>query len=553
MDDIQFALGAHPEIGRLYRDGKSSSGDAPGQALTALRGLASSFCNILDRDLDQQEPLAGKIRSIAGMLKRPTLRHLNLLKDHGNKAAHPESFAHEQLDLQCMATEALASARELIGELYRLRGETPPEYEVGETADSSLREVCYRAMFEGDVEAMHQVGSILKEKADSVPKSGLFIGADGYADAARANIDQAMFWFKQGAAKAHPDCQYQYGLYTAQLRGATEEDTSSGEHMIISAAEAGHTEAQVYVAEGHLNGSGIFIEDVVAAREMYERAAAQDHPVALSQLGAIYEKGLGCEPNPTAAAHCTLRAAEAGYPQAQFNAFVLFSHGTGVQQDFCKAHEWLGKAVEQGYPAAVYNMACLVQQGLIEGMGISDAIGYYQQSQRSRVYRARACMAVAEMSLAHNSTRDGWLLAAVNLQECFHCISQDGDEHELLAPCLSASKKAISALRAHISAHGPSAAAAGNDILACFMFDHSGKPYADKKARLRAYSDLLNMKASKDAIAVAIAREAGIAHRSSTAAKVHRTPAVAGPLPGRNEPCSCGSGQKYKKCCGLHT
>lgn len=552
MDDIQFALGAHPEIGRLYRDGKSSSGDAPGQALTALRGLASSFCNILDRDLDQQEPLAGKIRSVAGMLKRPILRHLNLLKDHGNKAAHPESFEHEQLNLQCMATEALAAARELIGELYRLRGETPPEYEVGEIADSGLREVCYRAMFEGDVDAMHQVGSMLKEKADSIPKTGLPVGADGYPDAARADIDQAMFWLKQGAAKDHPDCLYQYGRYTAKRRGVTEEEASSGEHMIISAAEAGHSDAQVYVAEGHLNGSGIFVEDIVAAREMYEKAAAQDHPVALSQLGAIYEQGLGCEPDPIAAARYTLRAAEAGYPQGQFNAFVLLHYGTGVKQDINKANEWLDKAVAQGYPAAVYNMGCLVQQGFIEGKRITDAIAYYEQSQCSWVYRARACLAIAEINLAHVGTPEGLLLAVMNLQECYQCISRDGDEHDLLHTCLSASKKAVAALRAHISSYGPSAAAAGNDILACFMFDHSGKPYADKMARLRVYGDLLHMKASKDAIATAIAREAGIEHRSAPSTNVRRLPAVAGQLPGRNEPCTCGSGRKFKKCCGLN-
>lgn len=27
-------------------------------------------------------------------------------------------------------------------------------------------------------------------------------------------------------------------------------------------------------------------------------------------------------------------------------------------------------------------------------------------------------------------------------------------------------------------------------------------------------------------------------------------PAVAAGTPGRNEPCSCGSGKKFKKCCG---
>lgn len=33
-------------------------------------------------------------------------------------------------------------------------------------------------------------------------------------------------------------------------------------------------------------------------------------------------------------------------------------------------------------------------------------------------------------------------------------------------------------------------------------------------------------------------------------ALVDRTPARRAPLPGRNDPCLCGSGRKYKKCCG---
>ncbi|MCA9791670.1 MAG: SEC-C domain-containing protein, partial [Candidatus Eremiobacteraeota bacterium] len=28
------------------------------------------------------------------------------------------------------------------------------------------------------------------------------------------------------------------------------------------------------------------------------------------------------------------------------------------------------------------------------------------------------------------------------------------------------------------------------------------------------------------------------------------TPVQAGPKVGRNDPCPCGSGKKYKKCCG---
>nr|WP_249777907.1 UPF0149 family protein [Pontibrevibacter nitratireducens] len=35
-------------------------------------------------------------------------------------------------------------------------------------------------------------------------------------------------------------------------------------------------------------------------------------------------------------------------------------------------------------------------------------------------------------------------------------------------------------------------------------------------------------------------------------ANLSDVPFKAGPRPGRNDPCSCGSGRKYKKCCGRH-
>jgi len=32
--------------------------------------------------------------------------------------------------------------------------------------------------------------------------------------------------------------------------------------------------------------------------------------------------------------------------------------------------------------------------------------------------------------------------------------------------------------------------------------------------------------------------------------KIMHTPVVKAPSPGRNDLCACGSGRKYKKCCG---
>ena len=49
-----------------------------------------------------------------------------------------------------------------------------------------------------------------------------------------------------------------------------------------------------------------------------------------------------------------------------------------------------------------------------------------------------------------------------------------------------------------------------------------------------------------------LAREAGRVSVDALAEKLEVTPQTIrkdGPAPGRNDPCPCGSGQKYKKCC----
>lgn len=77
-------------------------------------------------------------------------------------------------------------------------------------------------------------------------------------------------------------------------------------------------------------------------------------------------------------------------------------------------------------------------------------------------------------------------------------------------------------------------------------------PHSDeddlKEARQRQRTDMSRMKTGRDDIGT---RET--ARQTSTGAqeeKMPQNPVIAGPKVGRNDPCPCGSGQKYKKCHG---
>src|SRR5262249_22468246 len=60
-------------------------------------------------------------------------------------------------------------------------------------------------------------------------------------------------------------------------------------------------------------------------------------PEAQTNVGEIYERGMGVEPNYEAAAQWYQKAADKGYSRAIFNLGTLYEQGRGVPQDSLKA------------------------------------------------------------------------------------------------------------------------------------------------------------------------------------------------------------------------
>lgn len=549
MNDVEFAFSVSERIGRLYRDGKRFGTETPILTLSSLRGLASAFCDLLDRDLEGQSTDM-KIRSLhaRGLLTPVARSHLRTLQHNGNRACHPESYDFETHDFPTMAQETLVAARGLIEQFFHLSHQDVPRYEVAVLESGGLRDMCYSAMIEADPEAMHLAGVYFKEKADQLAGNEWFQKEDGYGMASRAHIEQAMFWFKQGANERHPDCMYQYGLYLANHRGDNQERRAEGERLIAHATVMDHADAQVYVARGHFNGSGIFDQDHAYARELYELAAQHDHPEALSQLGIIHAKGIGCDIDATAAAQYIQRAAEAGYPAAQYNLFVLYQTGAGVERNTETAIKWLTDAANQAYPDALFQLGLMTQQGHIQGQGIPQALALYQRCLAFPDFRSRSAMVAAELTLATDNSVTGWVNAAQYLLTVYQAIGREDDCHNLKAACLAHSAEVLRKLRGHISLYGSDSRLLLSDVLVCLQFDRNGVPNARD---LSEVGYLLERAAFQDPAAIdALFTQAGIARPTSVVPRPQQ-PAVLGETrPGRNDPCHCGSGLKHKKCCG---
>jgi uncharacterized caspase-like protein len=77
--------------------------------------------------------------------------------------------------------------------------------------------------------------------------------------------------------------------------------------------------------------------DYKAALRIWMATAQAGDPDAQTNVGEIFERGLGGEPNPEAAAVWYQKAADQGYSRALFDLGTLYEQGQGVEKDRLKA------------------------------------------------------------------------------------------------------------------------------------------------------------------------------------------------------------------------
>ncbi len=84
--------------------------------------------------------------------------------------------------------------------------------------------------------------------------------------------------------------------------------------------------------------------DYKSALKVWMPAAERGDPEAQTNVGEIFEKGLGDKPNYEAAAHWYGQAAEQGHSRAEFNLGTLYEQGLGVEQNELTALNWYRRA-----------------------------------------------------------------------------------------------------------------------------------------------------------------------------------------------------------------
>lgn len=136
-----------------------------------------------------------------------------------------------------------------------------------------------------------------------------------------------------------------------------------------SAAESGDAPGQFQLGRAYSHGSPVLPRDDAVAARFVEKAAAQGHPEAQSNLGYLYSVGMGVEKSSEQAISWWTRAAEAGYVQAQFNLALAYVQGQLAAKDEAKALAWARKAAAQRNTRAIalYDELCRRNAALCKG------------------------------------------------------------------------------------------------------------------------------------------------------------------------------------------
>jgi hypothetical protein len=77
--------------------------------------------------------------------------------------------------------------------------------------------------------------------------------------------------------------------------------------------------------------------DIKQALRIWMETAQGGDPEAMTNVGEIYERGMGVPPDYAAAAQWYQKAADKGYSRALFNLGTMYEQGLGVEQDQLKA------------------------------------------------------------------------------------------------------------------------------------------------------------------------------------------------------------------------
>ncbi|MDC0669225.1 SEC-C metal-binding domain-containing protein [Nannocystis radixulma] len=587
------------EFARLYASARRMVWVAPAQTLIELRACGVV---LVHRLLDGCSYDRGA--SFGDLLARPELRrlpvdrqvHLDWLRKKGNIAAHPERNTPTAA-LDRLAQEGLRYVHGLAVwfcvERLGLPGEDLPSFELPE--QDTLDRVCGDAVLRNDLEALYLLGMHFKDQAvaERMRIQERLVQERVVMNTAAPLDNEAAHWFTRATRRQHVGAAYELGLATLHGRGCAQ-NIDEGLGLLEFAAEWDLADAQhqlaVYYLEGHVEGLRDVPCDHEAARRLLERAAAREHLGAFNCLMKIYSEGLGVPRDMSRALELARRSADAGYPLAQLNLanlylaegiperrpdevlellsaaaeagiphalttlFKVHRHGMRGASDSARAFAYLERAVSLSDPEAMIHMAAAYRSGDHVARNLHRAVDLLLRARRvSRLHEDLRRFAADELERTVAALRADItprLIASVTTGLAPSLVDRQLNDFCVLCQALSPPPDGAShpwEVQGELAEHGFAGIKLLNEVVVALRTAPDRLAPAVRDELLRILPDLdltlFRRPPARPLRAVAPSRDPEPAP----------TPVRASPKVGRNALCPCGSGSKYKRCCGAPT
>jgi len=120
--------------------------------------------------------------------------------------------------------------------------------------------------------------------------------------------------------------------------------------------------------------------DYAAALEAWQGKAAQGDPEAMTNVGTLYNLGLGVKRDYDKAAEWYEKAAQLGFVLAQFNLGNLYYSGQGVSRDLKQAARWYLAAAQGGHAKAQFYLAQMYENGDGVEKNRETALSWYRKA-----------------------------------------------------------------------------------------------------------------------------------------------------------------------------
>ena len=129
---------------------------------------------------------------------------------------------------------------------------------------------------------------------------------------------------------------------------------------------------------GNFFYQGKFVhQDYFKAKACFEIAAKENNYEAQNNLGIIYLKGLGTEPDPSLAFQYFMSSANGNYCDAHRNLGICYEHGIGVKQDYLKAIKHYESAAGYEKSDVLIHLGNFYLKGIGVQQNTDIAIKYY--------------------------------------------------------------------------------------------------------------------------------------------------------------------------------